>query len=76
MTSLEDRLRANREVLAALTAAARTATTVLDQVGVGLRELDKRVHWLNRAIGAVYVLVGLIALIAGAAGGMVVALLR
>ncbi len=75
MTSTEDRMRANREVLDRLTEAERTAAAALDQVVTGLRELDQRVQWLNRAAGSVFVLVGIVTLVAGAAGGLIVATL-
>ena len=75
MTSTEDRMRANREVLDRLTEAERTAIAALDQVVTGLRELDQRVQWLNRAAGSVFVLVGIVTLVAGAAGGLIVATL-
>ncbi len=75
MTSLEDRMRANRQVLDRLTETERTATAALDQVVTGLRELDHRVQWLNRAAGSTFVLVGIITLVAGAAAGLIVATL-
>ena len=75
MTSTEDRMRANRQVLDRLTETERTATAALDQIVTGLRELDQRVQWLNRAAGSTFVLVGIITLVAGAAGGLIVATL-
>ena len=72
-SSVKDRVHANRQVLDRLTETERTAAEALDQVVTGLRELDQRVQWLNRAAGSVFVLVGIITLVAGAAGGLIVA---